>query len=54
MEATGLGVDLEKGKAIRSEFAMKLDQIQKQAYEIAGEEFNLDSPKRSRMPFCLT
>ncbi len=46
MEATGLGVDLEKGKAIRSEFAMKLDEIQSQAYEIAGEEFNLDSPKQ--------
>lgn len=46
MEATGLGVDLEKGKAIRSEFAMKLEHIQREAYEMAGEEFNLDSPKQ--------
>jgi len=46
MEATGIGVDLEKGIALRSEFAEKLGEIQKEAYELAGEEFNLDSPKQ--------
>lgn len=52
MEAMGVRADLEKGKAIREEFAQRLEEIEQIAYEIAGEEFNLSSPKQlSRILF---
>lgn len=52
MEALGIGVDIEKGRALRNQFAQMLSELEKDAYEIAGEEFNLGSPKQlSRILF---
>jgi len=52
MEALGTRVDLKKGQALRDEFAQRLAELEREAYEIAGEEFNLGSPKQlSRILF---
>lgn len=52
MEALGIGVDIEKGRALRDHFAQRLSELEEEAYEIAGEEFNLGSPKQlSRILF---
>lgn len=44
MEALGIKVDLEKGRALREEFAGKLRALEREIYEMAGQEFNLSSP----------
>jgi len=46
MEALGIKVDLEKGRALREEFAGKLRALEREIYEMAGQEFNLSSPKQ--------
>ncbi len=46
METLGIGVDLQKGTALRQQFELKLAKIEEEAYEIAGEKFNLSSPKQ--------
>ncbi len=52
MEALGIGVDIAKGRALRDQFAQRLSELEKEVYEIAGEEFNLGSPKQlSRILF---
>ncbi|MGI6642498.1 MAG: DNA polymerase I [Bacillota bacterium] len=52
MEAVGVGVDLPLGRSIRQEYGMALVDLQKAIYGIAGEEFNLGSPRQlSRILF---
>lgn len=46
MEATGVGVDLYLGRSIRSGFADALRVLEDAIYGIAGEKFNLGSPKQ--------
>lgn len=46
MEATGVGMDLRLGQSIRKEFASALELLEDSIYKIAGEEFNLGSPKQ--------
>lgn len=46
MEITGMKVDVERLKAMQSEFKERLAEIQQQIYNEAGEEFNIDSPKQ--------
>jgi len=46
MEAEGIGVDLKVGKALRDSFARELGQIEQSIFLMAGEEFNLGSPKQ--------
>ncbi|KKC98674.1 DNA polymerase I [Photobacterium halotolerans] len=46
MERTGVLLDAAKLTAQSQEIAVRLDEIQAQAYEVAGEEFNLSSPKQ--------
>lgn len=46
MEAAGVGVDFQLGQSIRKEFASALQLLEDSVYGIAGEEFNLGSPKQ--------
>ncbi|MCL2756691.1 MAG: DNA polymerase I, partial [Coriobacteriia bacterium] len=46
MERTGVTVDSEVLKGLSAQFAEKIDAQRTEAYELAGEEFNLDSPKQ--------
>jgi DNA polymerase-1 len=46
MEAMGIAVDLPKGQALRDRFAQTMDALEREIYEIAGQEFNLSSPKQ--------
>ncbi len=46
MEHTGVKVDSEMLKQQSKELAASIEQIEKQAHELAGEEFNLSSPKQ--------
>jgi len=46
MEYTGVKVDSEMLKQQSKELAASIEQIEKQAHELAGEEFNLSSPKQ--------
>jgi DNA polymerase-1 len=46
MEAVGMRVDLELGRSIRQGFADALITIEESIYNIAGEKFNLGSPKQ--------
>lgn len=52
MEAAGFKVDADKLNAMSKELALELDSIQRRIYFIAGEEFNVNSPKQiSRVLF---
>lgn len=52
MEAAGFKVDVDKLKDMSKELERELDSIQKRIYFIAGEEFNVNSPKQiSRVLF---
>ena len=52
MEATGIKPDLALGKAIRQSFADTLRVLEDSIYAMAGEKFNLGSPKQlSRILF---
>lgn len=52
MEATGIKPDLALGKTIRKSFADALRVLEDSIYAMAGEKFNLDSPKQlSRILF---
>ncbi|OBU21143.1 DNA polymerase I [Photobacterium aquimaris] len=46
MERTGVYIDSTLLGAQSIELAQRLDEIEKLAYELAGEEFNLSSPKQ--------
>jgi DNA polymerase-1 len=46
MEFTGIKIDTDRLEQLRSQFAGQLETIRRQIMEIAGEEFNPDSPKQ--------
>ncbi|MGF1701030.1 DNA polymerase I [Photobacterium makurazakiensis] len=46
IERTGVLIDSMKLGAQSSEIAVRLDELERKAFEIAGEEFNLSSPKQ--------
>ncbi|WGS54511.1 DNA polymerase I [Paraburkholderia sp. D15] len=46
MERTGVLIDAEKLRVQSSEIAARLIELEKEAYELAGGEFNLGSPKQ--------
>ncbi|MEW9675487.1 DNA polymerase I [Lentibacillus sp. L22] len=46
MEHTGVRVDIKRLKDMGTELKQRLDQIEQEVYELAGEKFNLNSPKQ--------
>jgi DNA polymerase-1 len=46
MESTGIKVDLERLKAMGQDLLSKLDEIEKRIHQLAGEAFNINSPKQ--------
>jgi len=46
MEKTGVMLDTLKLKELDSRFDIELNNLSKQIYELAGEEFNISSPKQ--------
>src|SRR5690625_2641270 len=46
MEHTGVQVDIEQLEKIGTELKERLDVIEKDIYDLAGEEFNINSPKQ--------
>lgn len=46
MEQEGINLDIESLKKFSLELGESLDEIEKKVIELAGEEFNLDSPKQ--------
>jgi DNA polymerase I len=48
MEAAGIGIDGGALKAMSTEFASQLSTLEHQCYEMAGREFNLNSPIQLR------
>jgi len=48
MEAAGIGIDGAALKAMSAEFAGQLGRLEHKCYELAGREFNLNSPVQLR------
>ena len=48
MEATGIGVDLEKLQAIRDRLTGEVENLATALHKVAGREFNLNSPMQLR------
>lgn len=46
MEVNGISVDLEELKNLSREFGNKLESLTERIYDIAGVEFNINSPKQ--------
>lgn len=46
MEYTGIQVDVDRLQKMGEEFKSQLKQIEEQIYEMAGETFNINSPKQ--------
>jgi DNA polymerase-1 len=46
MELTGIKVNDKRLMEMREEFAIRLNDIEQHVYELAGEKFNLNSPKQ--------
>ncbi|AIF67078.1 DNA polymerase I [Terribacillus saccharophilus] len=46
MEYLGVQVDVERIKEMKEELGGRLSEIEQKVYELAGEEFNLNSPKQ--------
>ncbi|MGX7058633.1 DNA polymerase I [Vagococcus humatus] len=46
MEIAGIKVDSHRLEEMKVEFASRLKEIESRVYELAGEEFNLNSPKQ--------
>ncbi|MGL6107637.1 DNA polymerase I [Romboutsia sp.] len=46
MEFEGIKVDKEKLNELGEEFRIKIKTLEKEIYEMAGEEFNINSPKQ--------
>jgi DNA polymerase I len=51
MERTGVMIDDFKLNAQSKEIAVRLDELEKTAFDIAGQEFNLNSPKQLQTIF---
>ena len=48
MEAEGIGIDGEALKIISQEFTEQLNRLERECYQLAGREFNLNSPIQLR------
>ena len=48
MEAAGIGIDGDALKIISKEFAEQLNRLERECHELAGREFNLNSPTQLR------
>jgi DNA polymerase-1 len=48
MEAAGIGIDGDALKVISKEFAEQMGRLERECYELAGREFNLNSPIQLR------
>ena len=48
MEAAGIGIDGDALKVISKEFAEEIERLERECYELAGREFNLNSPIQLR------
>jgi DNA polymerase I len=48
MEAEGIGIDGDALKVISKEFAEQLNRLERECHELAGREFNLNSPTQLR------
>lgn len=46
MEMTGITVDPNRLQQMKQDFAVRLKEIENRIYELAGEEFNINSPKQ--------
>jgi DNA polymerase-1 len=46
MEHAGVRIDTEELKEIGEDLKLRIDELQKEIYELAGVEFNLNSPKQ--------
>jgi DNA polymerase I len=51
MEETGVSLDVKALEKQSKELAVRLEELEKKAYELAGEEFNLGSPKQLQKIF---
>jgi DNA polymerase I len=48
METAGIGIDGDALKVISKEFAEEMNRLERECYELAGREFNLNSPTQLR------
>jgi DNA polymerase I len=48
METAGIGIDGDALKAMSAEFASQMARLERDCYELAGREFNLNSPVQLR------
>src|SRR3984957_14892630 len=48
METAGIGIDGDALKVISKEFAEEMNRLERECYELAGREFNLNSPIQLR------
>ncbi len=46
MEATGVKIDQDQLNVMQKELKIRLDKIEEEVHELAGEDFNLNSPKQ--------
>lgn len=46
MEVSGLNVDVQQIKSLSEVYAVELENLTKQIYELAGKQFNINSPKQ--------
>jgi len=46
MELEGVGLDVDFLAGMSQQFALELEQVQQQIYQMAGVEFNINSPKQ--------
>lgn len=46
MEKNGVAIDVPFLKEMSGEFGKRISELEKQAYDLAGEQFNLNSPKQ--------
>ncbi|MGC4389019.1 DNA polymerase, partial [Streptococcus suis] len=46
MEITGIKVQKETLQTMQAENEVLIDQLTKEIYELAGQEFNINSPKQ--------
>ena len=46
MEKTGIKIDVNQIKSLSEIYHKELDELTKEIYELAGEEFNINSPKQ--------
>src|SRR6185312_15628090 len=46
MEYTGIKVDVGRLEEMKTELAARLDDIEARIHELAGEKFNVNSPKQ--------